>query len=85
MARLFGYFIQTNQNFIMSDKKENITTEKENKDKTTAVQPEPETLHTTDPQENMEGPISSLMHETGENFDTKKSPTQAQKEKDEKM
>lgn len=68
----------------MSDKKENIQTEKPNKDKS-AVQPEPETLHTTDPQENMEGPISSLMHETGENFDTKKSPRQAEKEKNEKM
>ncbi len=68
----------------MSDKKENITTEKPNKDKS-SVQPDPETLQTTDPQENMEGPISSLMHETGENFDTKKSPEEAQKEKDEKM
>ena len=68
----------------MSDKKENVKTEKENKDKT-SVQPEPETLHTTDPQDNMEGPISSLMHETGENFDSKKTPKQAEKEKDEKM
>ena len=68
----------------MSDKKENIKTEKENKDKS-AVQPEPETLHTTDPQENMEGPISSLIHETGENFDTKKTPKQAEKEREEKM
>lgn len=25
------------------------------------VMPDPETLHTTDPQENMEGPVSSLM------------------------
>jgi hypothetical protein len=68
----------------MSDKKENITTEKENKDKS-SVQPEPETLHTTDPQEHMEGPLSSLMHETGENFDSKKTPKQAEKEKEEKM
>lgn len=68
----------------MSDKKENIKTEKENKDKT-AVQPEPETLHTTDPQENMKGPLSSLMHETGENFDSKKSPKEAEKEREEKM
>ena len=68
----------------MSDKKENIKTEKPNKDDA-AVQPEPGTLHTTDPQENMEGPISSLMHDTGENFDSKKTPKQADKEKDEKM
>ncbi|RYY70449.1 MAG: hypothetical protein EOO13_06575 [Chitinophagaceae bacterium] len=31
----------------------------DNKD--AAVKPEPETLHTTDPQEHMEGPVSSLM------------------------
>lgn len=68
----------------MSDKKENIKTEKPNKNDA-PVQPEPETLHTTDPQENMEGPISSLMHETGENFDSKKTPKQADKEKEEKM
>ena len=68
----------------MSDKKVNVKTEKENKDNS-SVQPEPETLHTTDPQENMEGPISSLMHETGENFDSKKTPKQAEKEKDKKM
>jgi hypothetical protein len=68
----------------MSDKKENITTEKENKDNS-SVQPDPSTLHTTDPQEHMEGPLSSLMHETGENFDSKKTPKQAEKEKEEKM
>ena len=33
------------------------------------VKPEPETLHTTDPQEHMEGPISSLMQKTEENFE----------------
>ena len=66
----------------MSDKKENIQSEEPNKDKT-AIQPEPETLHTTDPQDNMEGPISSLIHGTGGNFDTKKSPEQAEKEKEE--
>ncbi len=29
----------------------------------------PGTTHSTDPQENMEGPISSLMHGIGESFD----------------
>ncbi|MEO6188733.1 MAG: hypothetical protein ABIO77_07810 [Ginsengibacter sp.] len=31
----------------------------------------PGTTHSTDPQENMEGPISSLMHGIGESFDDK--------------
>ena len=29
-------------------------------------QPDPETLHKTDPQENMKGPISSLMNKTAD-------------------
>lgn len=32
---------------------------------------DPETLHTTDPQEHMEGPVSSLMRGLGEGFDDK--------------
>ena len=31
--------------------------------------PDQETLHTTDPQEHMEGPLSSLMKKTGEGFE----------------
>ncbi|MEO6583286.1 MAG: hypothetical protein ABIO05_03125 [Ferruginibacter sp.] len=49
------------------------------------VKPEPETLHTTDPQDHMEGPISSLMQKTGEGLDTNKSKDEADKEKDEDM
>jgi hypothetical protein len=79
---LFTYFNINHSD--MSDKKDNIKSEQENKNKS-SVQPEPETLHTTDPQENMKGPLSSLMHETGENFDSKKTPEQAEKEKDDKM
>jgi hypothetical protein len=33
------------------------------------IKSDPETLNTTDPQEHMEGPISSLMKEVGESFD----------------
>ncbi len=58
--------------------------EKENKSNA-AVQPEPETLHTTDPQEEMKGPLSSLIRKTGEGFDTDKTQKQAEKEKEEKM
>lgn len=30
------------------------------------VKPDPETLHTTDPQKEMKGPLSSFMNEVGE-------------------
>ena len=49
---------------------------------TPANKPEPETLHTTDPQEHMEGPLSSLMHSAGHSFETDKSKKEADKEKD---
>jgi hypothetical protein len=42
------------------------------------IKSDPETLNTTDPQEHMKGPISSLMKEIGEGFDDKdaeKKPT----------
>jgi hypothetical protein len=44
--------------------------------------PDPETLHKTDPQENMEGPVSSLMHKTGKGFETNKTKEEANEEKD---
>lgn len=64
----------------MQDKRQDTT----NKD--AAVRPDPETLHTTDPQKNMEGPVSSLMHEAGEGFDAEeKTKKEADEEKDERM
>ena len=36
----------------------------ERADESKSRQPDPETLHTTDPQEHMKGPISSLMQKT---------------------
>lgn len=39
-------------------------TEQTAEDKDAAVQPDPETLNTTDPQEHMRGPLSSLMQGT---------------------
>jgi hypothetical protein len=62
---------------------EDKQTEKEkakadNKD--AAVKPDPETLNTTDPQEHMEGPISSLMQKAGDSFDS----TEAEKNEKEK-
>jgi hypothetical protein len=47
-----------------------------------SLKPDQETLHTTDPQENMKGPVSSLMHETGEGFDTSETKREADKEQD---
>lgn len=35
----------------------------------TTSKPDPETLNTTDPQEHMEGPVSSLMQNSGESFE----------------
>jgi hypothetical protein len=55
----------------------------DNQNKNAAVKPEPETLHKTDPQDNMEGPISSLMHKTGESFDTDETKEEADEKKDE--
>lgn len=34
-----------------------------------ATKPDPETLHKTDPQENMKGPISSLLNNTRESIE----------------
>ena len=47
-----------------------------------APKPDPETLHTTDPQKNMEGPVSSAMHKTGEAFDTDETKEEADRERD---
>jgi hypothetical protein len=54
-------------------------------DNNKGMKADPETLHTSDPQKNMEGPLSSLMHNTGESFDTDESEEEANEEKDEKM
>lgn len=59
------------------------TKDKDNKD--AAVKPDPETLHKTDPQDNMEGPISSLMHKTGKTFDSDKTKKEADNEKEKDM
>lgn len=68
----------------MSDnKEENKSNKEQNKD--AIVKPDPETLHTTDPQEHMEGPISSLMHKTGKGFDTDESKEEADEKKEKNM
>jgi len=66
----------------MTDERKN-NNDRNNESK--APKPDPETLHTTDPQEKMEGPVSSLMHNTGEAFDTGETKEEADSEKDKGM
>jgi len=47
--------------------------------------PDEGTLHNTDPQEHMQGPVSSLMHNTGEKFDTEETKQKADREKEKGM
>lgn len=72
-----------------------ITTDKSNqeleqdqdqvkKQRDSSVLPQPGTLHTTDPQENMKGPISSLVHKVEkkvEDIGGDKKEEEADKEK----
>ena len=48
-----------------------------------SVKPDSETLHTPDPQKNMEGPVSSLMHQTGEAFNTEETKGEADQKREE--
>ena len=57
--------------------------EPENKE--SVVQPEPETLHTPDPQKKMEGPVSSVMQKIKEAFDPNISKEDADKEKNDSL
>lgn len=50
---------------------ESKTQKEENTD--SFLKPDPETTHTTDPQEHMEGPISSLMKKTEKSFESEDS------------
>jgi hypothetical protein len=53
------------------NKKNNLNTQEEEKKDTPTSQPNPETLHKTDPQENMRGPLSSLLNKERKNLDEK--------------
>jgi len=68
----------------MANKKRN---KKEKKDEDSILKPDPETLHTTDPQEKMEGPVSSLMQNIKEEAEEgdKVSKEEADRKKDENM
>ena len=61
---------------------------KQEKDKTRpASKPDPETLHTTDPQEHMKGPVSSFMQNIKEEAkkNDKVSKEEADKKRDENL
>lgn len=47
--------------------------------------PDQETLHKTDPQRNMEGPVSTSMDKIGDAFNTGKTQKEADRERDEHM
>ena len=58
---------------------------KQNKDKDKSpLKPDPETLHTTDPQEHMKGPVSSKVQDVKEEVekDDKESKEEADRKKD---
>ena len=66
----------------------NDKNKKEEKDKTQpASKPDPETLHTTDPQETMKGPVSSFMQNIKEeaNKNDKVSKEEADREREKNM
>ena len=50
-----------------------------------ALEPDKETLHRTDPQENMEGPVSSPLRETGEVFDSDENKKSADERRESRM
>ncbi len=53
----------------MANSKKDKTKNKDKKDESLA--PDPETLHTTDPQEKMEGPVSSIVQNIKEENEEK--------------
>ncbi len=65
----------------MEDKQADKDKEKKS-NKDAAVKPDPETLNTTDPQEHMEGPISSLMHKAGKGLESEKAEREAKEKKE---
>ena len=65
----------------MTDRKNN----EEQRTNDSALKPDAGTTHTPDPQENMEGPVSSTMHKTGKAFDTDETKREADKERDKNM
>ncbi|MFL5747553.1 MAG: hypothetical protein ACJ751_22955 [Niastella sp.] len=53
------------------NKKKDLNKQAEEKKDNPVSQPDPETLHKTDPQENMKGPLSSLLNKERKNIEEK--------------
>ena len=64
----------------MSNPKGDKKRDKEKKD--ASLKPDPETLHTTDPQEEMKGPVSSIVQNIKEGAEGDESKEAADKRKD---
>ena len=64
------------------------TDEKKHEEKTTentGLKPDPETLHTTDPQKKMEGPVSSSVKDIGKAFSSDETPEEAEEKRESRM
>ena len=59
--------------------------EKEQDEKKPGLKPDPETLHKTDPQEEMKGPISSIVQNIKEGAEGGESKEEADKRKEENL
>ena len=70
---------------MANEQSENKKQKENNKD--APIKPDPETLNTTDPQEHMEGPVSSVMQNIKEEAEEgdKVSKEEADRKKDENM
>ena len=60
----------------------NTDDKKNNTDKDNALQPDPETLNKTDPQDNMKGPLSSVVQSVKETVE--ENDTESKEEADDK-
>jgi len=67
----------------MNSNTNNDSAKDQNKD--AAIKPDPKTLHTPDPQDEMEGPISSLVQGVKEGMEDDETKEEADEEKDSKM
>lgn len=65
------------------DKNKNLRNDEIDQDSPLA--PDPETLNTTDPQEHMEGPVSSSMKGISKTFETGESKKEAEERRDHNM
>ena len=68
----------------MTDR-EKVAKAQQEQNKDAAVKPDPETLHTTDPQERMEGPVSSVMQKIKDSGENDESKPEADRRKEENM